>query len=387
MSLDEWAAEHHAAKRPRQDHPDGLDPGCRLDKDGNGTAVVAVPAGQDPDWDRLLSSMGFGDVLQLMEVTEVRAWHGYDGRVLHYFKARVRRRDSADKPDVDELTAEIMRHRPRKIAKRKLEDTALVVCLADWQTGKRDGDGLAGLQQRLGELHDLVTARLKREKPSRLVVAGMGDIVEGCDGFYPMQAFGVELDRRRQCRFARRWIVRLVATWARYAPEVVVVPVAGNHGENRRDGKAFTSWGDNDDVAVFEQAAEIFSANAEAYGHVRWLIPEDGLTASLDVYGHVVAFAHGHQARSGGGGSLGKLRKWWRDMQHARHPIGEADTLVTGHYHHLSVVEDGSRTWLQCPTLDGGSEWWQQQGGSPSKPGTLTFLVDANGWRGLEVLR
>jgi len=37
---------------------------------------------------------------------------------------------------------------------------------------------------------------------------------------------------------------------------MVVGAVPGNHGESRRGSKAFTTFEDNDDLAVFEQVAE-----------------------------------------------------------------------------------------------------------------------------------
>ena len=77
----------------------------------------------------------------------------------------------------------------------------------------------------------------------------------------------------------------------------------------------------------------------------------------------------------------------------SRAAIGDADVLVSGHYHHLQVhaegVEDSpkGRTWFQCPALDCGSSWWEIQGGAPTKQGTLTFTVDQYGWDDMKVLR
>ncbi len=159
-----------------------------------------------------------------------------------------------------------------------------------------------------------------------------------------------------------------------------------------RNGKAFTSFGDNDDVAIFEQAQEVLDA-AGYDKQMRWVTPEEDLTVTLDVFGQILGLAHGHQAH-GGGGPQGKTLAWRRRMADMRHPIGDADILVTGHYHHLHIHADGPKTWLLCPSLEGGSEWFAAGGGPPSvgqrhavRPGTLSFTIDRAGWSDLEVLR
>jgi hypothetical protein len=161
--------------------------------------------------------------------------------------------------------------------------------------------------------------------------------------------------------------------------------VAGNHGEHRKDGKAFTGPGDNDDVAVVEQVAEIMQANPDAFGHVGWHIPDDRLEVCLDVAGWRVGFHHGHIAGSGASPQI-KQRNWWRDHSFQQSLIGDADLLVTGHYHHLSVVDHGPRVHFQTPAMDGGSRWWEDKGGGRSATGTLTFMVGEHGWDRLRVL-
>lgn len=201
-----------------------------------------------------------------------------------------------------------------------------------------------------------------------------------------MQTATVELDRRRQCTVARRLLVKGVTRLSKLTGDMLVVAVPGNHGENRKAGKAFTSFGDNDDVAVVEQTRDVLAANPEAYQHVRFVIPDDDLTVTVQLDGTVVTFAHGHQAK-GSGNAQAKLLGWWRDHAFARSDAGYADLLVSAHYHHLCVVEEGERTWMQCPTIDGGSQWWEEQGGGRSRQGQLSFVLGPAGWSHLEVLR
>jgi UDP-2,3-diacylglucosamine pyrophosphatase LpxH len=79
--------------------------------------------------------------------------------------------------------------------------------------------------------------------------------------------------------------------------------------------------------------------------------------------------------------------KFWRDKGQSRHRLGDADVLVTGHYHHLQIVQDGPRTWMQAPANDGGSRWYEETGGASTRAGTLTFTVDTDGWANVQILR
>ena len=223
-----------------------------------------------------------------------------------------------------------------------------------------------------------------RRKVAKLGTSSHTYIANGYPSHNSMQSFQVELDRREQVTVARRLIVKLLRQWAPLFDKVVVLAVPGNHGEHRQDGKAFTNFGDNDDTAVFEQVCEILS-ESDAFKHVSWVIPKNELTVTLDCAGTVVGFAHGHQATRGAN-IAAKIEAWWKGQQHGRHPIGDADVLITAHYHHFAAKTDAGRTWLQCPTLDGGSTWFEHQSGARTMPGTLSVVVGRGGWNHLEIL-
>jgi hypothetical protein len=213
----------------------------------------------------------------------------------------------------------------------------------------------------------------------------MGDMVENCDGHYPQQAYGVALDRRQQVKLVRRMLTELITAWAKLPCRMVVGCVPGNHGENRKAGKSFTTFEDNDDLAVFEQVQEILAHNPDAYGNISWVIPDGDMTITLDVCGTVVAFAHGHQF-TGSGLPLNKAKTWWSGKMRAMHPVGDAAVLAYGHFHHLQCLQDGPRTIFGCPSNDGGSRWFEEKGGPTTACGTLTFVCDKDGWHDLRVL-
>jgi hypothetical protein len=202
-----------------------------------------------------------------------------------------------------------------------------------------------------------------------------------------MQAFSVDLDRRDQMRLARRLLLNYVDAITDLGLPLIIGSVPGNHGENRNSsGKAFTTWRDNDDLAVFEQVAEILDANPSRYGSVS--VPlgaiADDLTMTLDLAGVAVGFAHGHQIRTGG------PEKWWQGQALGRQAVADASILVLGHKHHLYVSEGSGRTVMQCPAMDGGSYWWTAQTGNESPAGMLTTLVGSGcgprGWSDLAVI-
>jgi hypothetical protein len=95
----------------------------------------------------------------------------------------------------------------------------------------------------------------------------------------------------------------------------------------------------------------------------------------------VLGMVHGNQY------SPGKAVEWWSKQQHGAQPVGGADVLITGHYHHLVVQPTGrsartgrAKWWLQAPTLDNGSDWFRNIAGDDSDPGLLTFDVTGDGF-------
>ncbi len=255
--------------------PAALKPG--VDIDGVDVELTSdVYETPNPDWDLILESWGYDpQIYEIVEPVKVSQWEALgaegDVRKLYSYKAGVRTRAGVKDSSYNDLVKEIKKYRkPKTVAPEG--DQAFLVNLADWQLGKSDGDGSEGTIQRILVMIDSVEDRIKElrkigRRPGLLVVAGLGDMIENCDGQYNAQAYTVELNRREQIRVCRRLIRDAIVRWAKYFPEVWVVAVPGNHGENRKNGRLFTDRGDNDDVAVFEAVCDILSANPDAFGH------------------------------------------------------------------------------------------------------------------------
>lgn len=400
MSLKEEAITETARhdRKPRPQHPTGWEPGVQLYESGG--ILVPQPRPHDgsvvrPEqehWADHIRRAGIDpDLVEVQEPVEIRTWDMAIGngevQTMVYFRARLVTRDR--KRADDELRAWVRKWRPLRRDHPAGGDHSLIVCWADTQIGKDDGDGTVGTVERWTNSHGLVLDRYRELRKAgldldRIVVASLGDIVEGCSGFYAQQPYRVELNTREQRRTARQVIVSGLKAFSDVAP-VTVLAVGGNHGEVRNDGKSFTDFADNIDVAVIEDAADILAEN-ERFDDVSFHIPRADLTQTIDLHGTVVGLAHGHQARIGGAKPAQKIETWWQGQMKGRQPIGDADVLLTGHYHHLLIQSIGPRTHMQAPALDGGSEWWTDIAGTDSPAGVLTFTVGSDGWDHLRVL-
>lgn len=367
-------------------------PGVSWDGNEGVVTTEAMEGDTHPDWSGVLRIWGLDpDNFAVVEPVLFNVWGNTDGALNRQWKGRVVRKGAKERADIDHLIQEIRKHKPRE-RKPLIEGAAsLVVVAADWQVGKKDGDGLKGLVGRWLQAIDDVEARYKELKKmgrpiESITVLCLGDLVEGCDGHYDIQTFTVEVDRRDQVKIARRLLRDALIRWSKFAPEITVAAIGGNHGENRKNGKAFTTLNDNDDVALVESVAEIFQANPEAYGHIKFAIPTDSLSLTVEVGTKIIGITHGHLARAGAGVEA-KLRRWIADQTLGRNKIGDCDILVTGHYHSLKMADWGGVKWLQAPALDGGSVWWSQSTGETADVGVLTFVVSERGITDLQLLQ
>jgi hypothetical protein len=398
-----------AVRQPRhaQGHPKGWEPGIVWDPSKGGTLTTGPIDGDlDPAlWDQLIVDFGLDpNVTEVLPGSvQVRAWDAAIGnnetKRMLYYRATIKPRENRDHfADVEALCAAAAKKRPAKPKTVAADlERALVVLASDWQLGKarEEGGGSAETAERILVELDMLREKLKNQERikrpiSTVYLVGLGDLIEQCSGYYAMQSFAVDLDRRAQMRLGRQLLLAYVDAIVDLGYPLVMASVAGNHGENRNSsGKAYTTWTDNDDLAIFEQVGEILAANHERYGNVSIVgsavIAQDDLTLTLDVAGIPIAFAHGHQVPSGG------AEKWWQGQALGRRPVSDAEILVTAHKHNFQISESTGRTWMQTPANDGGSFWFTAQTGQASPAGMLTFCVSTlgygkRGWGDLEIL-
>jgi predicted phosphodiesterase len=311
---------------------------------------------------------------------------------------------SVDREDIDVLCKLVMKRKPVAPIS-PVGEKVLLVLLSDWQAGKNEGGGSEALAERVIYYQDALIKRLKDLRKtgkavSTVYLIGLGDLIEQCSGHYAMQTATTDLDRREQMRLVRRLILRMIDLLVDAGYSVVLGAVPGNHGENRNAfGKAYTTWTDNDDLAIFDGVAEVMSHNPERYKNVEvplGAIAED-LTMTLDLAGVKCGFAHGHMFRNGSNknwvktnGSVGKIESWWLGQAMGRQPIANADILFCGHLHHFVASGATGRYVFMSPAADGGSHWYTSTTGNNHEPGMLTMLIGTGcgtlGWSDLQIL-
>lgn len=373
-----------------KNHPKGFEPGITIQA-GGGHIVTEPMAGEPTDWDDILDQLLPPNVdrskymIDQSQPVELRAWDGNvgEGNIvrLYYFKARIKLRvDELERIDLEDIIKAARKAKKSEAKQLSTDGRAYFLQITDLQAGQADGLGVEGMVTKALELADIAKADLAMLKKSgrpadRVFIPITGDLVEGVSGWYEMQTFSVSLDRREQVKLVRRLLTEVLLGIASLGLPVHVAVVPGNHGENRQNGKAYTTLGDNDDVAVVEQIAEAFSlAGIE---HVTFSFPaKDRLSLTVEVLGWVVGLTHGHIARTSGTPQQ-KILAWFKNMSVARDPIGDSDLLITGHYHHgvwSQLV--GDTEWIQGGALCDASAWFEQTSGLVNDPlvmkGTIT---------------
>lgn len=428
-SADEWQSSAE-----RKAIPAGWGSSAEWDGATKSGTVVSGPVASQPDpegWNDLLKERGLDPEIYEVDGSSIKftSWDGWRrdpitkfdesvgkdvtvgygtaySAVCFSYKVSIRLRPGKSdglNPDLEKLYQEtrdskIKAKPPKSKKKVKGKDVTLVINLADFQVGNPDGGGVEsqlecllkiapGVVSKVASIHD------RGDFVDEIVVAGLGDLMENCTGFYPNMEFFVELDHRDQMKLVRRFLRDFLQDIAYLAPKIVVTTVPGNHGEKRSQGKggnAYTSVGDNTDVEVFEMVAEILAENP-IYDHIKFRIPTHEVATTYSTKGHVISWTHGHKSFGGGGAPAQKLWNWWRGQAMGRAYEGVADStiLIAGHYHHLNVLEQEGRTLFICPSLTDVGQYFSDSTGYRTNPGVLMLEIveDTPGVEDFYVLR
>ena len=388
-SLGEYAATRTPAPGARRSGTTSAPwaPGLSL-TGAEGELTTGVVDG-DPDWDTIFRHWNLDPALWdvVPGTLRVNAWEGpsQDGPTIYrQYRAQVVRRLRPG-VEVDGALAAVARWRPRRPPSQVDDPAAWVVACADWQVGGHGGHE-AFLDRLRSTIDGLVVEarRAVRGGARQLVVAFLGDMVEGVAGNYPAQPFEVDLTVRDQVRIVRQAEAAVLRALAPLFTATTAVAVAGNHGRN--GPKVVTRSDDSLDLMAFDGVAEALTGSGAAEAHgIEFVVPTSTDVALVDAAGTQLLLAHGDACR----GSADKVRGWWQSVSFTRWGDADcADVLLTGHRHHLRVEEVAVDRWLMvAPTLGGESRWFAEIGGGTSRPGTLTFSTRRGQWWGLEVVR
>ena len=377
------------------EHPKGFNPSVSYSQQTKSGEIVSEPQKENKiDWKEQLESYFGADAKNyrvLEDTAEIRFWDmaGNPPQRLYYFKAKIVS-NKAYMPDDDfkKLLQEAKRKKPKPKKKPVKDSKTFVICLSDFQVGKA---GTENVVERFVDYIDKTVDHIKTlqkyENINQVLYAGLGDILEGTCGFYPMQEFSVSLDARQQQKVARRMIYRLIKETIPLFDKGLVAFIGGNHAENRKNGKAYTSFGDNKDVMLAEELQEIFKEAPAYKDKLDFMIPENELSLTFEISDVVVSMIHGHQLRSGTNAQA-KQRNWLANQSLSRNAISDCDILLSAHFHFFSAYETSDRLLLQASTIDDGSEWFENTNGDKSRAGLTTLVIGGSEkWSNIRVIR
>jgi len=296
------------------------------------------------------------------------------------YKFKVVPKSARHDEDIAVLMAEARAIVPDLPLRESAGVTSRVINISDPQWGKVDElGGTAETLARSEAALAYVVRSLVEHPVDEIILVDPGDILEGTES--APNALGTnDLSTTEQVRIARRVFWRWIEALAPLAPRMKVISVPSNHCRVRRGKAALGDPHDDWGIEILSQLADIARVNPEAFGHVEFIIPEKFQEHVLITLlgGQVLGVAHGHQVNS-----ASALATWVKKT--GRRGLQQADIVVVGHFHHLTIEAFGDLQWLMvCPTMDNGSSWFTPSSGERSEPGVLTFSVDARGWFDLE---
>lgn len=363
----------------RIEAPKDFRPALEFDGEQGFLITGGLPAGEVPNFEQFLLEQGFDpEQYEVVGNPRTSRWQKYDESWLtsYRFNFRLKRKDS-------DLTL-IWKTAKQGIKKSKEKslhsDKALVVMLADFQLGKSDSRG--GLQEQLERIFkafNKVTLKVAKGKYQKVILAEMGDIIEG---FYNkanmQQTFTNSISQMQQVDLAITLIWDLVKRLSPYS-EIVYASVASNHCQFRLSGQQVGQVGQDDWGIMIAKQIHRLASETELGVSVVIPQPQDESLA-YDVFGdsfHILGLWHGHQSNR-----PESVPSWWERQAFGNQPVAAATIGLTGHFHHLRVQElgqlanGGSRYWIQGKTMDNGSSWYRLNSGSESLPGLTCFELE-----------
>ena len=347
----------------------------------NGIATTpGFPGDQIPSFQEFLLEQGFDPTeYEIVGNPRTSRWQKYDGDWLTAYRFNFRKLNSAI--DLPLLWRQAKAAKPKP--KVKVETgKALVVMLADFQLGKVDYRGdTAQAVARILTGFDALEKQFKRGKYEQIILADMGDVVEGFSNKADQQqTYSNDLSIMQQTDLAASLMWEIIKRAARHS-QVTYATVASNHCQFRLQKQQVGQPGLDDWGIVIAQ--QLNRLAKETQTELRVLVPEPSdESLALDVFGdqfHVLGLWHGHQSNR-----PESVPQWWEKQAFGNQPVAAATIGLTGHFHHLRVQElgqshnGGSRYWIQGKTMDNGSSWFRLTQGSDSQPGLTCFELERN---------
>lgn len=330
-----------------------------------------IDRGIDPEEYRI------ADTLRISEWEQARKVVGEDGNItydkvkLYAYKYRLlpRHTFAADMDSLIEAAKNgaLQASEAQSIPLADVGNVVRTWQVSDLQIGKVENGGLTqeGLIKRYFEGLEEFRKTIRPGQPVHTIFAGdclEGNQSQGGKNVGYRTPLGMEEQQRMYSRILMETIIILAAC----TPDLTVSVVGGNHDDiDRRTGnKAGSNWATGTAI-VLNDALRAFS---DEYSHVRILVPqEDKSWMTVEVAGSVWTIAHGHQWRRG------KAAEWWKSLCYYSDNAAAAHILAHGHEHTFNFRQEGGRSIICSPTMDGGSDWFAQSTGAWQEPHGVAY--------------
>jgi len=349
----------------------------QLELDADGGYFVSTPRQEEvTNAEDLLAEFNLDPKDWIVVSVRRSKWEGgRSGEWLNSYRVSLKPRSYAGTLlDATELEREIKKWRPPRASKPATGDLTAIYAIGDTQWGKDAGDGTAGTVGRVRRALSEALLRqqeIKKRGVGPIALPQMGDCIEGTVSQGGRIMGRLDLDLTSQIRVGRRVLMEWVKAFAPLTNELIIPVVPGNHDETTRQVivDPMDSW----QVEIVQQVLDICKENPDL-AHVTGRFPErDNTTLAVNLSGMMVGLAHGHQLRD--------PQKWWQGQALGDTPVGQADVLITAHYHHYAVKQFNHRLWIQTPALDGGSHWFADRTGMGGRtPTGIVSLVVGEGY-------
>ena len=327
-----------------------------------------IEAGYDPD---------FYEVIGNPRTSKWQQREGGEWLTSYRFTFRIKT-GTIDLPLVLEEARKTIKKNKKSLQVAKT-DKALVILWSDLQVGKVDHrGGTLALIERVELTKAKLVDLIKREKPAKVIFADLGDTVEGFDNAGGNQLQSNDLSPMQQVDLATTLAWEHLKLIAEHVPDITYASVGSNHCQwrvrGKQQGTATDDWG----IHIGRTLARLAQ---ETKAPIKFLEPQPhDESLALDVFDdqfHILGIWHGHQSPR-----PDQVPTWWRQQAFGNQPVSAATIGVSGHFHHLRVLELGStprgtsRFWIQASTMDNGSGWWKLRAGEDSTPGLVTFILE-----------
>ena len=365
---------------PKVTAPEAWSPSITFDGNG-GEAVLPPVADSDTptDVEGFLRDAGINpDEIEIVGEPRVSRWQvarpfPLDPMWMTSVRIRwVKRNSQINLPLLYSLAKKTKPVAPKPVESGK----ALVILWSDLQVGKVDHrGGVDALIHRVAQTQLELIKKVKAVKPERIIFCDVGDTIENFGNAADLhQLQSNDLSIMQQIDLATSLAWTCLKELSKFAP-ITYLSVGSNHCQWRvnkqRVGKATDDWG----IHIGRTLARL---SKEVGLDITFFEPAShDESLALDVFNdgfHVLGMVHGHQANR-----PDAVPDWWRKQAFGKQPVQAATVLVSGHFHHLRIVELGStqrgssRYWVQASTLDNGSNWWRTSQGEDSQPGLVCF--------------